>query len=182
MKIATAITLTNPNDSNNRYIDVRLHNDNKEYKAVFINPLNLDHREQKPNIKVGSEVFVLLDDLHNIYVLGTTQQGISLVDKKIYIVENENEIRLLTNDLLNISAIDGGKIEDVKLNANKTDFQTTKFKVQNDTAELLKTLSDTIQAFIDLPIVIGNLGQPATITPDLDSKLSELKSKIDSFI
>lgn len=175
MRIATATTLTNPNDNNDRFIKVKLHNSNKEYKAIFINKLDLDQREQRPNINVGTEVFVLIDEFHNIYVLGSLQQGIDLVGSKIYVIKNKDEVKVKTDTTLNMIGYDNNRI-------NQTNLLSQKVLIENDTASLLQTLSDTIQAFIDNPIVIGNMGQPASIFDGLKSKLNDLKSKIDSFI
>ena len=173
MIITTGITLTNPNENNDRFIKVKVYPQNQEVKAMWINPIILDHREQKPNIKAGSEVFILIDDLYNYYVLGTTQQGIQLVDKKIYKIENSDEIQILTDKDLNIKAINSDFIQN-------TNIKTSKIAIQNDTAELISVLSDTLQALIDLEI-IGNLGRPAYDSPASKQTFIQLKQKLDSF-
>ena len=174
--IATGVTLTNPNDEQNvRSIKVRLHATGQEVTAIYINPITLDHREQRPNIKTGSEVILIFDDLYNFYVLGTIQQGIDLIDKKQYKIENADMVQILTDKQFLANGINQTYIDN-------TNFKTSKFEVENDTAQLLHTLSDTLKAFMELSIVIGNMGQPAYITPELKAKLQELKDKIDSFL
>ena len=187
IKILIGITLDNPNETNSRSVRVKIYPDNQEVFASYINPLTLDHREQRPNVKVGSEVFVLVDKLYNYYILGTTQQGIQLVDKKIYKIENSDEIQILTDKELNITSISNSKIEKVNLKAKELkedldtkEIQLNTIKIQNSTAELISVLSDTLQALIDLEI-IGNLGQPAYDSPDTKQTFKDLKSKIDSF-
>jgi hypothetical protein len=180
VKILSAKTLTNPNDSKDRFIEIQLIPNGEKVKAVWVNPTNLDHREQKPNIKVGSEVFVLCDELFNYYVIGTTQQGIELVDKKIYKIENSDEIQILTDKKLTIQNIAGNKIEDTTLKTKKMEVELDKFSITNSTTEWVQTLSDTLQALIDLEIV-GNLGQPAYDSPTTKQKFIDLKARIDSF-
>jgi len=180
LKILIASTLTNPNDDNARTIKVKLLATEQEVEALFINPINLDRREQNTNIKIGTEVFVLVDEISNYYVVGTTQQGIELEQDKVYIVENEKEIRLLTNDLLKIESIDGNNIQDTTIKSDKVEIDLKTIRFTNDTAELIATMSDTLQAIIDL-VVIGNMGVPATLDPATIAALSEQKAKLDSF-
>jgi hypothetical protein len=187
MIIISGITQDNPNETSSRYITVKLIPSNQIVKAVFINPIILDSREQKPNVKVGTEVLVAIQNDSECFILGSTQQGTDKETKKIYKLENSDEVQILTDKKLLISGIDGDIEESVintksltLNNADKTILNTTQFNVKNSTAEYTSTLSDTIQAVTDL-IVIGNLGVPATLDPSTISALQALKAKIDSF-
>ena len=181
MRIITATTLTNPNDNVDKFIMVKLHQTEQKVKAVFVNPITLDHREQKPNIKIGSEVAVIFDEhLQVFYVIGTIQQGIELVKEKIYKVENSDEVQILTDKKLTIESIGGEKIKETTLQSETVEVLLNTIKIQNQTAELIATLSDLVQANIDEQH-IGNLGVPTALHPASSSAYSDIKAKIDSF-
>lgn len=59
-------------------------------------------------------------------------------------------------------------------------IKLSKLSVTNDTAELVTTLSDFIQASSD-EMHIGNLGIPTAVHPATKAVYAELKAKIDSF-
>ena len=73
---------------------------------------------------------------------------------------------------------------DDKLHSNinrLTSFVTPKFEVINSTTELVKTLSDLVEACITEQH-IGNLGIPTKLTSGSVSKFKDIKKRIDSFI
>ena len=121
LRVITGITKSNPNDTSNRYIDVELHPTKQLVKAVYSNPLTLDQREQKPNIKIGSEVLILVDDeTFSFYVLGTIQQGLKTIqDKKIYIIENSDEVNIKTDKLFISQGISDKYIKKTEHYTNK---------------------------------------------------------------
>jgi len=176
LRIITATTLSNPNDNTNRYIDIELHPTKQIVRAVYSNPLNLDQREQKPNIKVGSEVLVLVDDdTFSFYVIGTIQQGLAtLQDRRIYIIENSDEVDIKTDKLFISKGITNKYIE-------KTEHYTEKIKIENSQGNEIISL---ISKFVDIVInkvSIGNLGQPVKLDPNTINELSDLKNRIDTF-
>ena len=176
LRIITGTTKSNPNDTSNRYIDVELHPTKQLVKAVYSNPLTLDQREQKPNIKIGSEVLILVDDeTFSFYVLGTIQQGLKTIqDKKIYIIENSDEVNIKTDKLFISQGISDKYIK-------KTEHYTNKLKIENSQGNEVISL---ISEFIDIvknKVSVGNLGQPVKLDPDTINKLDDLKNRIDTF-
>jgi len=63
----------------------------------------------------------------------------------------------------------------------KQNINLSKLSIANQTAELMSTLSDLIQAIHDEEH-IGNLGIPTSVKGSSKSKYMKLKAKIDSFI
>ena len=172
MKTVYAHTLTNPNDDNARFIKIELTHNKQIVKSAYTNPLTLDHREQRPNIKIGTEVIVLVDELSNYLIIGSSSFGAVLEPTKKYRVENEDNVSILTKDF-KATTKDGGIMD-------KSTILTDKMIVKNSTAELITTLSDTLQALIDLEM-IGNLGQISKIFSTSNADFTDLKAKIDSF-
>ncbi len=196
IKIITAITVDNPNDSEDNFITIKLIPTEQEVKAIYVNPITLDTNEQKPNIKIGSEVACIFDDeTYAFYVIGTIQQSNKPISEKKYIVENSDEVDILTDILLKIESISGGKIVDVSLQAenitidNDKYIQTTsgthsltvdKIEVKNSANELISVLSELISELIALQC-IGNLGVPALLAPPTIAKLTAVQVKLDTF-
>ena len=196
IRIVSAITLDNPNDSENNFITVKLIPTEQEVKAVFVNPLNLDTNEQKPNIKIGSEVICMFDDeTYSFYVMGTVQQSNKPIAEKKSIIENADEVDILTDTLLKIESISGSKIVDVSLQAenitidNDEYIQNTsgthsltvdKIEVKNSANELISVLSELIDEIIASQ-GIGNLGTPVLLAPPTIAKLTAVKTKLDTF-
>jgi len=111
---------------------------------------------------------------------GTNDQTIN-IDRKIKIVGidtlevgKDQTITLKANRVTNITGNDTETI-----GGNK-EITLKKLKIINDTAELIATLSDIIQAIIDGK-TIGNLGVDTVVHPDTIAALSALKEKMDSF-
>lgn len=109
-----------------------------------------------------------------------TSSGIFLIEDTI-----GNSIELdSTGGILSITLDKDLKLElGNNLEANvkkKVDIQLDKLSIKNNTAELIETLSDLIQAIIDEQH-IGNLGVPTKLQPDSAAKFVQLKAKIDSF-
>ena len=194
MKILIANTLTNPSEKSDKFIDIELKSTSQKVKALFVNPINLDAREQKSNIKIGSEVFVLVDDVYNYYVIGTTQQGIEIVEDNIYKIENKDEVSILSDKLFSIKGITSKSIEsgDINIktlgintenitikNDKNIDISLKKLSLKNDTAELIATLSELVLTISTMQCV-GNLGSPAPLNPADVVKLN--KVKVNSFL
>lgn len=197
LSITTATTLTNPNETNSRFIEIKLHNTGQIIKqAIYGNPLTLDQREQRPNIKIGTEVLVMVDDLFNFYVMLSIAQGIDLVGSKIYRIENSDEVRIMTDKLFKIIDIDnGGKVDkfiadtkETELNSDnmtintkeKTIINTDKFKVKNSSGEVIALMLEFIDIMND-QIIVGNMGIDATLKPVTKSLLDDLKSRLQTF-
>jgi len=188
LNIITGTTTTNPNDNKtDRFIKVKLHNTDQEIKAVPSFSLEIDQREQLSNIKVGTEVLMLVDDINNFYIIGSLNQGISLVDKQIYKIENKEQVSLLTDDMLLMSGVSGDivkaiiNVKDYELNnADKVVLNTKKFKVKNDSGEFVQILSD-LADLCSKQVIIGNLGVNATNDPATMSGFADIKSRLDTF-
>ena len=125
-------------------------------------------------INTEDGVFTFQDGLGNMIELDSQVNILKLV--------TENEIDLISKNKIKLAT----KLVEVTCNdvvmkiTNKMDVTLSSLSVQNNTAELIATLSDIIQAIIDEQH-IGNLGILTKLGPGSISKFTELKSKIDSF-
>ena len=175
LSIITGTTVTNLNDNkSDRFINVKLHNINQTVKAVIGLPTNLDSREQLANIKVGTEVLMLVDELNSFFIINSLNQGIELVNKQIYIVENKEEVKLSTDNLLNIKGV-------TKQHIDKTEHFTEKLKIENSAGnEIVSLMSELIQIIHDL-VAIGNGGQESYLDPATQALLQDLKNRHDTF-
>ena len=184
MKILTATTLNNPNDevgSELRYINIELHATKQVVKAIYVNPLNLNQTEQKPNIKKGTEVLCLFDDLSNFYVLGSTQQTyVSLEEDKIYLIENEKKVEVRTSDLFLVNNIGGGKIKDVNVNTENTTIETNKLNITNGSDDIVSLVSEFIDT-VSNGVWIGNLSAPVPVSDATKAQLSDIKTRLEAF-
>jgi len=178
LRILTAITTTNPNDNatdENKYIEIQLHPTNQIVKAIYANPLTLDEREQKPNIKIGTEVLVIMDDnTFSFYVLGATQQSIKVTDKKVYVIENSDLVNVKTDKLFLVNGIENSFVKD-------TQIKTEKLSISNSKGNEIVSLFSEYIDIVDNLIVDGNLGRPAMLNPATKTKLEDLKSRLDTF-
>jgi len=182
MTITTATTLTNPNEVNDneaRYIMIKMHTTEQEVKALYINPITLDQREQKPNIKIGSEVFVLIDDYYSFFVIGTTQQKISLLNDKIYLIENEQQIELKTDNLI-IGGVTNAKTENFTIEATNTTINTTKMVISNGSDEILALMSELIDT-LKSGVWVGNLSAPVPMSTATKTLLEDINSRLQAF-
>ena len=197
IQLLTATTLTNPNNrggNESRYIKIELHSTKQQVKALYINPLNLDQREQKPNIKIGTEVFVLTDEFSNFFVIGSTQQSIMVEDSKIYIIENKNKVEVKTDDLFLVNSISGNKtttanIKAVDLildtdnftsNTTNATFNTDKFKVTNGSDEVLSLVLELISG-LKSGVWIGNLSAPVPMSDATKATLTDIETRLNQF-
>ncbi len=195
MRRITAVTVTNPNDNNDNFIIIKLSGTGQEVKALWVNPLILDHREQKPNVKIGTEVCVFVDEFYQYTVMGSTQQGITMVNKKTYLIENADKVSILTDKRVNISSINGGMVDvgtfkikelDYKGNNaiitlnNNLEIALTKWKITNGADEIVALLLELIQAIID-EMHIVNLGRPTVVHPASKAKYRDIKSRLQAF-
>ncbi len=159
------------------FINVKLHNNNQIVKCVKISPINLDEREQKPNIKTGTEVIGLLVGVVPI-ILGSMAQGVDKVTDEIYRIENL-KTWVLTDEFEVKKTESGGEID-------YTDILTKKLHVNNGTHELMALIDElhqTINGLIDTIKgiqVLGNLGVPATLMPPSMTALDGDKGKFDA--
>ena len=174
MNIQKGITQSNPNDGSDRHITVKLHATGQIVKAEVLYSIEQDRREQNPNIKTGSEVALLVDDRNNFYCFASASQGIDLEGKKIYIVENSNEVKIMTDDYFYVRAIENQHII-------KSEIYTEKIKIANSAGnEIVALLSEFIQTVHD-KVSIGNLGQNVYLDPATKELLLDLKSRVDTF-
>ena len=169
ISFTTGNTVTNPNDNKkDRFIKVKLSSTGQIVKAVPIFALNLDSREQCPNIKVGTEVGLIYIPPSTFLAIGSTNLQSSLVGKQQYKIENKEKVEIQTDDHLHMHGV-GGKI-------SKTSLETSKLEIKNDGNELVSVLSELVQACHDIKDENNTPNDSGT-----KSKFSTIKGKIDSF-
>ena len=170
--VTTGITITNPNGkSEERHIDVRLHATGQVVKAMPIFPLNLDVREQSPNIKTGTEVVMIYSGVDSFFIIGSSGQFNDQISSKQYKVENASAVKLLTDGLMLLSGVNG--------RISQTTVETDKIKIDNGSNELVSLISDICQACTEIQ-VLHDGAKP--VTQDTVLAFQEIKSKVESFI
>ncbi|MGW8169656.1 MAG: hypothetical protein ACWGHH_06595 [Sulfurovaceae bacterium] len=157
-----------------RFVDVMLKNPTQLIKDVVkLSPLNLDEREQKPKIKIGTEVLVLTDDWNNNYILGSISQGIVLIDSQTARVEGDET--LIYGDSIHIMGADGDNTATVEKAASTTDIWTKKIKIRNDS-------DDIIQLLLDFMDAMGTcLTGGAQVPHNKAAEVMALKAKLQAF-
>ncbi len=131
-----------------RYLTVKLHHTGQIVeKVVKTSSLNLDEREQKPKIKIGTEILMDEDDYGTLYATHSISQGISLSEKEVSRIENAF-VQIYGADIKLMSA-SGDNTETVEKIANKIDMWTTQFTVRNDATNLIQLLMDLAQCIAD---------------------------------
>ena len=140
----------------NRFISVKLHGTGQIITNVVIaNKIDLDEREQQPNIKIGAEVLMLSDGLSNVFAINSISQAIKLLGKKVYRIEND-EVQIYS-PLIKLMDSTGDNDDTEEVISGLVDVWTNKMKIRNDTVELVDNLTQTQQQLIDLANTVASL-------------------------
>lgn len=158
LSIYTGKTKTNPRDNSDNFIDVELSTTKQVVKAVFGYSTDKSRKKTNPNIELDTDVLLLKDGRGTFFVVNSLSVGTgNLADKKSY----EN------NDIIEFEA--------------DTTFSviSQKISIGNGTEEVVSLLMEIIDEVIAMQHV-GNLGVPTVIFPASQTKLTALKTRIES--
>jgi len=144
-------------DTINKFI--RLHTDDSDGELTTYD-LEINTLEGKVTLIDGKDNSIILDsDLENL--------NITINNDKIDVIGNDKHVKVGNNVTENIK--------------NRKDITLSKLSITNQTAELIATLSELVQANIDEQHV-GNLGINTGLNSASVDKYKSIKEKIDSFI
>ncbi|MFT7880453.1 MAG: hypothetical protein ABXS91_08675 [Sulfurimonas sp.] len=153
-----------------RFVDVELYNPTQLIRNVVkTSSLDLDEREEEPQINIGTEVLVLIDDYGTAYAIASMSQGIAIAKNKTTIIRNETNKFFAVNTLI---SGDGGEVGGV------ADIYSSKIKLRNDTGELFDLVSQLCQAVADTTPTGGSSAGSANAQK---ATALAIKEKIDSF-
>jgi hypothetical protein len=165
----------------NRFLVVSLP-DGETIKTIRANPLNLDEREQKPNIKIGTECLTLFDErTHTGITCFSISQALTLANK-IYRIEQE-EIQLYAKRI-RIMSCSGDNTSTVEEIGDEITIHFKKFAIKSESEELITCLLDLIDAIVGQKTICMAIHKAAPLEP-LDggtiAKLLAIKQRVDSF-
>ena len=166
----------------NRHLFVTVPTDTKPIKTIRCNPLGLDEREQKPNIKIGTECIVLYDEVRGIgFTAFSISQAIELSDK---ISRIENDLVLLYGKDIKIMYATGDNSDTVEKIADSLTIHSKKYEIKSESEELISTLISLVDEIIGLKVTNMALHPIAPLEP-LDggtiAKLTTIKTKLQTF-
>lgn len=144
------------------YVEVKIYNTGQVIKAVKCSPLDLDEREEEPQINLGTEVLVITDDIGNAYAIASMSQGIKSAD---------NKTTTLSNQIVFIGGAQGAI-------GNTVDIFSSQVKIRNGADDLVHILSDLCQAVADSTPTSGS---SAGSSNAMKSTALSLKAKVDAF-
>lgn len=151
-----------------RFVDIELYNPSQTIKGVVkTSSLGVDEREEEPQINIGTEVLVLIDDYGTAYAIASMSQGISVAKNATSVHKN------------NIHKFHGKSSDpNATVIATSVDMYSKKIAFRNDTGELFDLVSQLCQAVADSTPTGGSSAGSANAQKDT---ALAIKSKIDSF-
>ena len=137
-----------------RDLEVRLSTGQKII-AARCNPLDLDEREQKPNVKNGTEILCMVNEkLGVVLAVFSIAQGIKLANE-IYRIERE-EIQLY-GKRIKLMDSSGDNKDTVEKIADYVDAWTKKIAIRNETVEVIDNWTKTQEQLIALADAVASL-------------------------
>jgi len=162
-----------------RFLTVKLYNTDQVIDHVVkCSPLNLDEREQQPNIKIGTEVLLVEDDYGVVYALSSLSQGISLIKSGISRIEN-SEVQIYGNNIIKIMGANGDNAGTSEKSANQVDIWSKKVNIRNDATNLVQLMADLAQSVADSTPSSGSSADSPN--KEKDNAL-DIKSKIGAYL
>ncbi len=141
-------------------------------------PLNLDEREQKPNIKVGTEVMMLEDDYGVVYAICSLSQGIDIIKSGVSRLEN-NEVQIYGNEIIKIMGASGDNSGTSEKSANQVDIWSKKVNIRNDSTNLIQLIADLAKTVADTTPTFGS----SKDAPNKEkSNALSIKDKIEAYL
>lgn len=148
-----------------RFLTVTLYHTGQVITEVAkTGPLNHDEREQRLNIKIGTEVLIIEDNYGVTYAISSLSQGIDLIKGKNSRVEND-EVQVYGKEIKLMGA-DGDNVSTVEKKAEHVDIWTSKINIRNDSTNIIQLLADLCQAVAD----------------DDKGEAMSIKSKIEAYL
>jgi hypothetical protein len=153
-----------------------------EIVTVRLNPLNLDEREQKPNIKVGTECLTLFDERRGVgYTCFSLSQGVAL-SKEIARLE-QKEVQVY-GDTIKLMGASGDNKDTQEKEASSILMRAKKYKIKSESEELIQTLIDLVSEIMAIKVTCMAKHPLSPLEP-LDGgtvgKLGAIKSRLESF-
>lgn len=172
-----------------------------KFIKFFTNADNGEHTTYDLEIDTKKGMLIFTDGKGNYYQLDSDKQNSTRnINNNDTLTVGHDQLLTITNNQTNNVGVNRtteiGTDDKLTIGGNQTvnitGNQTTniggnqaivlkKLSISNDTAEVMQTISDFIQAMIDAQH-IGNLGVPTVHHPSTIAALQALKDKIDSFI
>jgi hypothetical protein len=153
-----------------------------EMTTVRLNPLNLDEREQKPNIKIGTECITLFDERRGVgYTCFSLSQGIAL-SKEIARLE-QDEVQIY-GDKIKLMGASGDNKDTQEKESTSITMRAKKYEIKSESEELIGTLVDLVSEIMAIKVTCMAMHPLAPLEP-LDGgtvgKLGVIKSRLESF-
>lgn len=165
---------------NDRYLTVKLYHTNQVIENVVkTSPLNLDEREQQPNIKIGTETLVIEDDYGVTYALSSLSQGIELIKQGISRVEND-ELQFY-GKIIKLMLATGDNVDTVEKIAEKVDIWTQKITIHNGSDDIIQILLDFMDVVSSQKAVVTSGSSVGNWGHDKTGAISALKAKLQAF-
>lgn len=153
-----------------RFLDVELFNPKQLIRNVVkTSSLDLDEREEEPQINIGTEVLVIIDEYGNAYAIASLSQGIAIAKNKTTIIRNDTNLFYAKDTLL---SGDGGAI------ATTVDVHSSTIKLRNGSDDLVDLMSQLAQAVADTTPSSGS--SAGTANAEQGTAMT-IKGKIDAF-
>jgi hypothetical protein len=165
-----------------RHLLITVPNENKPIKTIRCNPLGLDEREQKPNIKIGTECLTFYDEVRGVgFTAFSISQAIELSDK---ISRIENDLILLYGKDIRLMDCTGDNKDTVEKISDSLTTHCKKYEIKSESDELITTLIDLVSEIISIKVVNMAIHKVSPLEP-LDggtiAKLSSIKTRLHSF-
>ncbi len=157
IKILSAITLDNPNDTKKPTIKVKIDQTSQIVEAFFIAPITMDTREQLPNIQNGTEIMILADDDGLYVAIGSSSIKDGKQELKNYLIENDNEVKLKSEKLINLET------QEKITMTGKQLIQTIKDIVETQTKQIIQEATQSILSKAPL-VELGDTGGKGVVT------------------
>ncbi len=157
IKILSAITLDNPNDTNKSTIKVKIDQTAQIVEAFYIAPMTMDTREQLPNIQIGTEILMIADEDGLYIAIGSSSIKDGKEKLKNYIIENDNEVKLKSEKLIILETEN-----DIKLNGKQL-IQTIQDIVKTQTKQIVQEATESILSKAPL-VELGDSGGAGVVT------------------
>lgn len=163
-----------------RFLSVEIYHTGQVIENVVkASPLNLDEREQKPNIKIGTEVMLLEDNYGVVYAINSLSQGIDLIKEKVSRIENDTIA--LFGDTIKVMNSVGDNSETEELIAEKVDVYTEKIIIRNEEDDVIQIMLDFMDAVIDLQTIVISGSSAGLYFHTQILTVLEIKARLEAF-